>query len=110
MATLKTTIRTPSVVRTIVRGMGRPGESAAAEPIPANTAPGNFTEATALPTAQTKSAWVTWLFSAIYAQTTDPGIEGQPWNDNGLLRFSAPNLSFSLPINSMYIALIIEEF
>ena len=46
----------------------------------------------------------------IYARTTDPGIEGEPWNDNGLLRFSAPNLNFSLPNNSMYIALIIEDF
>lgn len=49
--------------------------------------------------------WIT-----IYERTTDPGIKGQPWNDNGLLRFSAPSLNFSLPMNSMYIALIIEDF
>lgn len=30
-------------------------------PIPANTALGNFTGAVALPTPQTKSAWITWL-------------------------------------------------
>lgn len=49
MATLKTTIRTPSVVRTIVRGMGRPGESGAATPIAARSLLGNATNATALP-------------------------------------------------------------
>jgi hypothetical protein len=65
MATLKTTIKTPSIVRTIVRGMGRPGEGGgSASPIPANTAPGNFTGAEAFATPQTKSQWSVWLSGA----------------------------------------------
>lgn len=48
----------------VVGPPGEPGESAAADPIPANTAPGNFTGATAQPTPQTKSAWLTWLNAA----------------------------------------------
>lgn len=55
-------IQPPRLRAIVARGVaGPPGESAEASPIPANTALGNFTEATALPTAQTKSAWIEWL-------------------------------------------------
>jgi hypothetical protein len=50
----------------ITPGIPRPGGGGLGD-IPANTALGNFTNATALPTAQTKSAWLTWLDAATVA-------------------------------------------
>jgi hypothetical protein len=52
-------------------------------------------------------------WATIYARTSDPGVAGQPWNDNGQLRFSVgitPSLDFQFAQNSMYLALLIEEF
>jgi hypothetical protein len=76
------------------------------DPIPANTLLGNLTGSSALPTGQDAAAVRDWLFAIIYAQTTDPGIAGQPWNDNGTIKFStgySPSLDFSNSKNSMYL-------
>jgi hypothetical protein len=53
--------------------------------------------------------------AVLYARTTNPGIIGRLWNDNGTLRFSdgtpfTPSLNFQDSRNSQYIALLFEDF
>jgi hypothetical protein len=60
-----------TVIEVIERGVqGPPGESGAAEPIPAQSALGNFTNSTALATSKTKAEWRTWLHPSRSAEPT----------------------------------------
>lgn len=49
------------VFTVVASGIGERGADAATTPIPANTALGNFTGSTALPIAQDKNDWISWL-------------------------------------------------
>lgn len=47
-------------------------------------------------------------FDDAYSRTSDPGVEGQIWNDQGILMFSSggatlPSLNFSIASNSQYL-------
>jgi hypothetical protein len=57
------------------------------------------------PDVKTSAMQAAATWAAIYATTTDPGIEGVPWNNNGHFVFSTgyfPSLDFSNSKNSMY--------
>lgn len=52
-------------------------------------------------------------FEDAYGRTSDPGVEGQLWNDQGILMFSqggggyTPSLRFSDRRNSQYVGVLV---
>lgn len=73
MATIKTTIKVQKTVRTIVRGVGRPGSGGGSLPIPASTMLGNFGTETAQATPQDKNSVLSWLDAATNTSLTSLG-------------------------------------